>query len=78
MPPRSPGFIARDHVIKKIREMGFSHRQHTLRIDLFRRGTDRLEDPRKDYLDPRWVRSALKQQGLAVEEIESFIRLATA
>jgi len=50
------------------------HFQERYRV---RGGTHVIHVPRKDLLDPEYVRSALRQAGQDLEQIEEFIRVAS-
>jgi hypothetical protein len=68
--------IARERVINKLRELGFSFRKDHWRVSMFRKGPLRVEVPKKDLLEDAWVRSQFRQCGLSFAETEEFLRLA--
>jgi hypothetical protein len=75
MGPVARSCIPRQHLINRLRELGFTFRKRTGRVELYRCAATarRVEIVRKDLLDEEAVRSILRQSGVEREEIERFI-----
>ena len=76
-PPRS---IHREHLLNKLRALGFRFKKQSERVDLFHRPTDgcRVEVRRKDLLDEQACRIILRQAGCAAAEVNEFCGAARA
>ena len=46
----------REHVVNKIKEMGYHFKRDCWRVGVFKKGTHRLEVPKRDILSDEWVR----------------------
>jgi hypothetical protein len=68
----------RDHVVNKLREIGFSYKDTTDRCLVYKRGTLRLYMPRRNDIDETWVRQALRQAGVPPDQIDAFLRMCKA
>lgn len=69
-------FIPRERVLNKLRMMGYSFKRQAPRVDLYKNGPDRIEVPRKDLIDERWVRAVLGQRHIPPADIDAFVRAA--
>jgi hypothetical protein len=67
----------REQVINKLKERGYKFKTESERVLVFKKGTHRLEIPRRDLLDEKWIRSAFRQAGMTNEEITEFLRQCT-
>lgn len=67
--------INRKPYLRKVRSLGYRFRKQQRRTVLYRKanGDGYLLVPRSGPLDEVYVRSALRQNGLAPEEIDAFI-----
>ena len=72
--------IIRERFINKIRELGYTYRDKKKRVELWRRPTPMhaIPVPLPNLLSDEFVRSALKQSGLTMAEIENFISTASS
>jgi hypothetical protein len=64
----------REQAINKLKEHGYRFKRDAWRVTVFKKGTHRVEVPKRDILSDEWVRSAFRQAGMSVEEIAEFIR----
>jgi len=64
----------REQVINKIREVGYHFKKDHWRVSLFKKGTHRIEVPKRDIISDEWVWATFRQAGMVKEEIESFLR----
>lgn len=65
----------REAVIRKLREKGWKYQRSGDRADIYRRGTERTNVPRRDLIQEITVRSILRMGGCDDEEIASFIAI---
>lgn len=66
--------IAREKLIAKLRELGYSFKKDSWRVSVFKRGTHRAEVRKRDFLEEQTVRQTLRQTKLmTAEEIDAFI-----
>lgn len=68
------GFVSREHLINKLRELGYKFKRDCWRVSMYKRGTHRVEVRKRDFLDEDAVRSMLRQCGQSPEEIDAFIK----
>lgn len=65
--------IARDRLINKLRELGYTFKRDAWRVSIWKKGTHRVEVRKKDFLEEETVRQMLRQCGCEREEIDRFI-----
>ena len=67
--------VRRESFVNKIRELEYAYKSTQKRTFLYRKkgGTHYISVPKADLLDESFVTSALRQAGIAIEEIKAFI-----
>ena len=67
--------IPRQHFLNKIRQLNYSFKRQTKRVDLYKKqgGTHRIFLPQVKELEDEFVKSSLKHAGCDEEEINAFI-----
>ena len=68
--------VRRERVVNKLRELGFRFKRDAWRVQLWQKGMQRPEIPKRDFLDEETVFHILRQCGLKPEEIAAFLREA--
>jgi hypothetical protein len=73
--PAANSLIPKEHLVNKIRMLGYRFQRKTDRVELYRHPVTmhRLAIPAKDSLDPDFVRATLYQAGMTKEQIEQFV-----
>ncbi len=68
--------ILRDAFLNKIRELGYTLKQETRQVHIFRKkgGTHYITVHKTDRLEHEFVRSSLSQAGVKQQEVENFIK----
>jgi hypothetical protein len=69
--------VLRDTYINKIRELGYSLKNETKRVHIWRKkgGTQYLTGHKCDRLEDEFVRSSLTQAGMSMSDIKKFLSL---
>lgn len=72
------GYIRREAVVNKLRELGFTYKGQGDRMQLWKqKGTTRVAGVRRsDFIPEAEVRAALKLAGCTDEAVEDFLREA--
>ena len=67
--------ISREQVINRLRAQQFVYQDRTKHGELYRQKNtgQRVNVPRRDFLEPEAVRLILRQAGLSNEEVADFI-----
>lgn len=70
--------MRREHLVNKLREIGFSFRKQHWRVAEWRRGTPKMVVmiPERDDLDESVVRNILRQAGCPADDIDAFVRIS--
>jgi hypothetical protein len=70
--------VPREHFVNKIRSLGYKYKTQHKRTYLYRKtnGTHFIPVPKSDLLEDEYVISALRQAGLADEDIKAFLASA--
>lgn len=76
MPQPEFCLIPRERIINKLREMNYTFKRQAPRVEIYKKGPDRIEVPRKDLIDERWVRSVLGFRRIPPADIDAFVRAA--
>ncbi len=71
-----PGFVKKEHFVQFLRDKGFKFKRQAPQVDVWRRGMDIVQVPRKDLLPELHVIAQLKGKmcRCAEEEIAKFLR----
>lgn len=64
--------LTREHVINKLRELGYTYNRETHTTQCYRRGAHHVFVP-KTRPKEKWVRATLRQCNLSDAEISSFL-----
>ncbi len=64
-----------DALINRLRDLGYEFKRQADRVMIYKKsgGTTRIAVRRRDMLDVSYVRSLLKQAGLAETDIDTFV-----
>lgn len=72
--------VRRETFINKIRDLGYTYKGQQKRTYLWRKvgGSHRMSIPMAELLEDEYVRSSLRQAGVAEEDINHFVSLHSA
>lgn len=68
-----PVFVSRDQVVNCVREAGWKYSTASKRVEIYKRGTRRMDLVIRDLYPESLVRVVLKQAGLTKDQVERFL-----
>lgn len=71
---REPIYVSSDQVKRRLKDAGWKFKRETKRVEIWKRGTGRMDIPKRDRFQEEYVRILCTQAGLSKSEIDAFLR----